>query len=303
MVAAMTEKSKILVVDDEVNNIDALCRILTPAYEVIVAKNGQSAIEKAERHVPDLILLDVIMPDMTGFDVITMLKDSDTTRKIPVIFITGLDNIEDEERGLLLGAVDYIAKPFNISIVKARVKTNLQIVEYIKTIEEMCKIDALTNIANRRSLDNQIAVEWRRALREKQPVGFIMIDIDHFKKYNDTYGHPQGDTLLKSAAAVFKEALHRPADLAARWGGEEFAVLLPDTGLEGAKEIAERIRVNVERMVVLCGDGTETRVTISLGVNSVVPDNETDYKEFITRTDQALYAAKMGGRNRLIAAE
>ena len=297
------EKYKILVVDDEVNNIDALGRILSPLYDVIVAKNGQTAIERAVKHVPDLILLDVIMPDISGFEVLPMLKESDVTRKIPVIFITGLDSSEDEERGLLLGAVDYIAKPFNNAIVKARVKTHLQIVEYIKTIEDMSNLDPLTNLANRRSLDKQIDIEWRRTMRDQLPLGFIMIDIDHFKKYNDTYGHPQGDLLLKSVAAVYQQSLFRPADFAARWGGEEFAILLPETDLHGSMGTAERLRAHVEEMVVLCNDGTETRVTISLGVNAAVPTADMDCKEFISRADQALYTAKTTGRNRAVAAE
>lgn len=290
---------RIMIVDDEVSNIDALCDILCPEYNVIVAKNGASAITMAEKHIPDLIMLDIIMPDMTGFEVIAKLKHSNLTNKIPVIFITGLDDIKNEEKGLLLGAVDYITKPFSGSIVKARVKTHLQIVEYINTIENMCMIDALTGLANRRYLDSQLPIEWERAAREATAIAFIMIDIDHFKNYNDTYGHPQGDTLLKAAAAVFKKSLFRPADLVARWGGEEFAVLLPETNMNGAIEVAERIRKNIEQMDVICTDGTVTKVTISLGVNSREPviRNNIGLENFVALADKALYVAKKTGRN------
>ena len=294
--------NKILVVDDETSNIDVLCHILRPEYDVIVAKNGRSAMEKTIKHKPDLILLDVIMPDISGFEVIADLKQSELTRSIPVIFITGLDNIENEEKGLLLGAVDYITKPFINSIVKARVRIQLQLVEYINTIERMCKVDALTNIANRRHLDSQIAIEWSRAMRDKKPVGFLMVDIDHFKNYNDTYGHPQGDALLKAVAAVFQQSLNRPADLVARWGGEEFAALLPDTDLKGALEVAERIRANVEHTNVPCADGALTSVTVSIGVNSEIPLDDRNAEDFISQADKALYIAKSTGRNRIQSA-
>lgn len=296
-----TEKRRILVVDDETSNIDALCGILTSNYDLIVAKNGQSAIEKAKKHLPDLILLDVIMPDMSGFEVITQLKNTDITLRIPVIFITGLDSSEDEEKGLLLGAVDYIAKPFKSSIVKARVRTHLQIVEYISMIERLCKVDALTNIANRRFFDSQLLEEWNRAVRDSRSLAIIMIDIDHFKNYNDTYGHPQGDALLSSLAEVYRQSLHRPGDFVARYGGEEFVVVLPGLDTKGALEVAEHMRSNVENTMVLCSDGTETRVTISLGVNAESPSVGGNPANFLSNADKALYEAKSTGRNRVCA--
>lgn len=296
-----TNRRRILVVDDEVNNIDALCQILMPLYDVIVAKNGCSAIQKAKQYMPDIILLDIIMQDITGFEVISDLKSSDETRKIPIIFITGLSNNDDEEKGLMLGAVDYITKPFRDSIVKARVHTHLQNVEYINTIERLCMVDTLTNIPNRRGFDNRMLMEWGRAAREKKAISILMFDVDHFKKYNDTYGHLQGDTLLKAISSIFKQSLLRPADFVSRWGGEEFSVILTDTDMEGALQVAERIRKNIEHSYVPCADGTKTNVTISIGINTEVPlyDKGKGIEDFINKADKALYNAKSTGRNRV----
>ena len=296
---------KILVVDDETSNIDALARILLPTYEVFVAKNGKTAVERALSLSPDIILLDVILPDMTGFDVIVKLKSMDSTMRIPVIFITGLDSRENEAKGLMLGAVDYITKPFINSIVLARVHTHVKIVEYISTIERLTQVDGLTNIANRRSFDQQMGMEWDRSVRNKTPISFMMIDIDRFKNYNDTYGHPQGDTLLKAMALVFQNSLYRSTDFVARYGGEEFAILLPGVDEEGALDVAERIRANVEYTVVPCVDGTHTSVTVSIGLVTDNPDQSDigNAKEFISRADKALYEAKNTGRNRVCTAD
>jgi len=162
-----SNEKKILVVDDEKMNIVVLAHFLKPQYEVIVAVDGASALEAAEKHLPDIILLDIIMPDMNGFDVLLKLKNSAATMNIPVIFLTGLSNAGDEEKGLSLGAVDYITKPFNQSVVKARIKTHLKMVEYVRTIEKLCMLDALTGLSNRRGFDTRMDVEWGRAYRKK----------------------------------------------------------------------------------------------------------------------------------------
>jgi diguanylate cyclase (GGDEF)-like protein len=293
----INDEKKILVVDDEKMNIIALAHFLKPQYEVIVAVDGASALEAAEKHLPDIILLDIIMPDMNGFDVLVKLKNSAATMNIPVIFLTGLSNAGDEEKGLSLGAVDYITKPFNQSVVKARIKTQIKMVDYVRTIEKLCMLDALTGLSNRRGFDTRMDVEWGRAYREKKPLGLIMLDIDKFKRYNDTYGHPQGDILLQALADVINKTLNRPADFAARWGGEEFMILLPDTTIEGTVNIAEQIRVNIENTVVPCADGTKTSATISLGAVSIIPDENDSSAGFIASVDKLLYAAKENGRN------
>jgi diguanylate cyclase (GGDEF)-like protein len=288
---------KILIVDDEKMNIIALAYFLKPQYEVIVAVDGASALEAAEKHIPDLILLDIIMPDMNGFDVLVKLKNSAATMNIPVIFLTGLSDAGDEEKGLSLGAVDYITKPFNQSVVYARIKTHLKMVDYIRTIEKLCMLDTLTGLSNRRGFDTRMDVEWGRAYRERRTLGLIMLDIDNFKIYNDTYGHPQGDILLQTLADVINKTLNRPADFAARWGGEEFMILLPDTAIEGTVNIAEQIRMNIKDTIVPCADGTKTSTTVSLGAVSIIPDEGDSSADFIAGVDKLLYAAKENGRN------
>jgi diguanylate cyclase (GGDEF)-like protein len=295
-----TGKYSILVVDDETANLVVLNSILSPDYTIFTAKSGEEALSRINEDPPDLILLDIILPGINGFEVLSQLKASPETRLIPVIIITGLQSEEDEEKGLLLGAVDYIAKPFKNAIVIARVKTHIQIVHQFRMIEQLGLVDPLTNIPNRRCVDDRIAIEWRRALRNGKSISFMMMDVDKFKTYNDTWGHPQGDVLLKTICRIFTSVTRRPGDLAARLGGEEFGVLLPDTDIEAALKVAEEIRSRVESCRIPTADRkTETRTTISIGVASAVPSNEMLIADFISAADRCLYAAKENGRNRI----
>jgi len=293
----------ILVTDDEKMNVEILGSILSPSYNLLISRNGQRALDLAREHKPDLILLDVLMPEMSGFEVISKLRESDETCRIPVIFITGLTSSEDEERGFFLGAVDYITKPFNKAIVKARVNTHIRIVDQMRTIERLGLMDPLTKISNRRGFENRLNVEWNRGFREKTPVSIMMMDIDKFKNYNDTYGHQQGDVALKTFAQIASGTLQRSIDFAARWGGEEFVILLSGTNREGAAEVAEKVRKNVEDAVILTEDGRETGITVSIGINTMVPDIDSSIDDFIKKADQALYKAKETGRNRFIISE
>jgi diguanylate cyclase (GGDEF)-like protein len=295
------DNKKILIVDDEKMNIIALAHFLKQHYEIIVAVDGASALEAAEKHVPDIILLDVLMPDMSGFDVLVRLKNSAATMNIPVIFITGLSGAVDEARGLSLGAVDYITKPFNKSIVKARIKTHLKMSEYVRTIEKLCMLDGLTGLPNRRGFDTRMNAEWGRAYREKRPLGLIMIDIDNFKVYNDTYGHQQGDLLLLAIAEVLTRTLNRQTDFASRWGGEEFIVLLPETDIDGTCKIAEDLRINARNTLIPSADGTNTSATISLGAISLIPGENDSSTNFIAEADKLLYNAKRTGKDRVCA--
>jgi len=248
-------------------------------------------VERATRDKPDLILLDIVMPGMSGFDVLSVLKESEITRSIPVICITGLNSVSDEEKGFRMGAVDYITKPFHQSIVKARIETHLNIVEQIRMIEQLCLFDSLTKAPNRRSFDDHMAIEWGRSMREQTYLSILMIDLDHFKKLNDTFGHQHGDTVLKEVANLIKSTIKRSADFFARWGGEEFTVLLPSTMLNGALALAEAIRAKIE---------AESSVTVSIGVASMTPSPESSITDFITQADKALYDAKRDGRNRIV---
>jgi len=293
---------RILIVDDDALEISVLSCILNPAYKIESAENGETALRIAERFKPDLILLDIMLPGMSGFDVIKKLKESDA-RDIPVIFISALDTLDDEKTGLSLGAVDYITKPFHSSIIELRVKTHLKIVEQMRTIERLGMLDALTEIPNRRCFDNHLDVEWNRAVHEREPLGFFLADIDKFKFFNDTYGHANGDIALKSVAETIARALSRPNDLAARWGGEEFAAIMPGTDLGGAVKIAELVRADVETTDVKLSDGQHTNVTVSVGVGSTVPTAEDAPVGFIANVDEALYAAKAAGRNNVQTAK
>jgi len=310
-------KKKILIVDDEKMNIMALAHFLKPQHEIIIASDGTSALAEAEKHIPDIILLDILMPDMSGFDVLIKLKGSGATMNIPVIFLTGLDNAEDEEKGLLLGAVDYITKPFNKSIVKARINTHLKMSNYVRTIEKLCMLDALTGLSNRRGFDMRFEAEWGRAFREKKPLGIIMIDIDDFKKYNDTFGHPQGDLLIQAISEVLSGTVNRSSDFSARWGGEEFLALLPDTDLNGTIIKAEQIRKKVTEIIIHSGSiklnaeseenaqsGTWDKPfpTISLGACSKIPLENDNPVDFLNEVDKLLYSAKKNGKNQVCSA-
>jgi diguanylate cyclase (GGDEF)-like protein len=298
------EKFRILIVDDENANLDVLSDILKKDYTITVAKSGEAAIKRAEEDAPDLILLDVLIPDMNGFDVLLALKESDRSRDIPIIFITVLTSPEDEEKGLLLGAVDYIIKPFNNSIVRARVGTQIKIVKQIRTIERLGMIDALTDIPNRRFFDVRLNEEWRRTCRQKAYLSMLTIDVDKFKAYNDTYGHPQGDILLQFVAKILTSNLRRSSDLAARLGGDEFAVLLADTDPEGAFTVADNIRKAMEAGVIpRSSTGESTSVTVSIGVNTVIPTMDMQINDFIEQSDKKLYTAKTTGKNKVVRNE
>ncbi|MDR0857526.1 MAG: diguanylate cyclase [Oscillospiraceae bacterium] len=296
-----SDKSRILIVDDENANIAVLREILRKDYAVSAVKTGQAAVKSALDDNPDLILLDILMPDMDGFEVLAQLKSTELTRNIPVIFITGLSGIDDEAKGLTLGAVDYITKPFNNSIVLARVGAHVKIIRQMRIIEHLGMTDALTDIPNRRFFDIRIDEEWRRMSRSNSPLSMLMLDVDKFKVYNDTYGHPQGDLLLKYVAKSLTANLRRPSDIAARIGGEEFAVILADTDLTGALTVAENIRAMIEAGVVPdASTGEATSVTVSIGVHSLVPGADSDSASLLSEADKNLYTAKSTGRNKVV---
>jgi len=291
-------KHSILIIDDEALNITALSHMLSDDYNVHVTKNGIEGFEAAKEMLPDIVLLDIVMPEMNGYDVIEALKKDDTTKNIPVIFVTARGHVQDEELGLALGAVDYIAKPFSASIVKKRVANQLKIISQMRTISDLSRTDALTDIGNRRYFNDILDREWSRAMRQQVPLGFIILDIDYFKNYNDSYGHLQGDAVLVKIAEIIKGGLHRAIDQLARWGGEEFAIILPDTDTEGAVAVVEAIRKTIEETPFML-NGNPTHVTISAGVHSVIPTKDCAYKldNFVSDADTALYISKNRGRN------
>jgi len=293
------KKNSVLIVDDEKSNIIALTHILSTEYTIYFAKNGTDAIELAGKFLPDVILLDILMPDMDGYEVISMLKKENKTNEIPVIFVTGLTGVEEEEKGLSLGAVDYISKPFSSAIVKLRIRSQVQMLNQIRLIKYLSMMDQLTDLPNRRNFDSRLRTEWEHAIRNGMFISLLMIDVDFFKNYNDRYGHQQGDIALKAVANIFKQTLKRSVDFVARWGGEEFAILLPNTNLSGALGIAEIIRAKAEDANILCKESGKTKLTLSIGVNTIKPDHGSSLDGFISGADKALYNAKESGRNKV----
>ena len=288
----------LLIVDDDKHNRLLLTELFEGEYKVIQAKNGLQALERARSHAPDLILLDVLMPEMDGMATIRALKREDATRNIPVIFITALDSPTDEEQGLNLGAVDYIAKPFHPSIVRVRVRNHLQIVHQRRLLEQLAALDGLTGIPNRRRFDESYALEWRRCQRAGQPLSLVVADVDHFKAYNDTLGHAAGDRVLQEVAAVLRQCARRPGDLAARYGGEEFVLLLPETGAQEAQMLAEELRAKLEaRGLTHPASPVGASVTLSIGGASTTPMQAEADPAFFPLADAALYQAKASGRN------
>ena len=296
-------KNTILIVDDEVTNINVLINLLWHDFTLYVAKDGKSAVDMALTHVPDLILLDIVMPNMDGYEVLEELRKIPATKNIPVIFITGLSSHEDEEKGLSLEVADYVSKPFIPTIVKLRIGNQIRLVNYLRIIERLSMTDVLTGLHNRRSFNERLRQEWGRAIRESSPLSLVILDIDNFKHYNDTYGHQQGDAVLQTVAQVFTNSLKRATDFVARWGGEEFTILLPSTNMEGALQVSEYIRGEVEQTEIILHDGTVTGVTVSAGVNELTLTNDDSIDRFISDTDRALYIAKGQGRNRVISAK
>lgn len=296
----MQQRQTILIVDDVPINVQILADALRADYKIKVANNGLSALEIAQREPhPDLILLDVMMPEMDGLDVCRRLKQIPTTKNIPVIFVTAKTEESDEEHGLNIGAVDYITKPFSIAITKARIRNHLQLKHQADLLESLSLVDALTHIPNRRRFDDAIDAEWKRAARENTPLSLLMIDIDHFKEYNDHYGHGAGDICLQSVAVALADGVSRPGDLVARFGGEEFVAILPETDLEAARLIGERLLQEIASLK-LKHEYSDVKpfVTISIGCATMAPSEAHDNQTVLLEAaDVQLYKAKKAGRN------
>ncbi|MFI3185208.1 MAG: diguanylate cyclase [Methylococcaceae bacterium] len=298
-----SQQPMILIVDDVPTNVQILAQALSSLYRIKVANSGIDALEIAQREQPDLILLDVMMADMDGFEVCRSLKASTNTDKIAVIFVTAKNAESDEELGLNLGAVDYITKPYVLPVVTARIRNHIRLKQQADLLESLALLDALTHIANRRRFDETLATEWKRAKRDGTLLSLIMIDIDYFKDYNDHYGHGAGDYCLQKVAAELAKSLDRPSDFVARYGGEEFVVILPDTHQIAALQVAERLRERIERLgLAHAYSATKPVITISVGL--ATQDNIQEYflpKILIDAADNALYIAKKSGRNRVCA--
>jgi diguanylate cyclase (GGDEF)-like protein len=290
----------VLIVDDEPLNIEIAAAALESDYEIVFATSGHAALEQAAAIKPDLILLDVMMPDIDGYEVCRRLKTDTVTQDIPVIFLTARSEESEEAKGLDLGAVDYITKPIRSPIVKARVRNHVALKQYRDALARMAKVDGLTGVWNRRAFDEYLDQEWKRAQRSGESLSLILIDVDHFKKFNDGYGHAAGDDCLRRVAQALKGQIKRPADIVARYGGEEFVCVLPETGAEGAVLLAERMRDAVGALgIPHAHSPTATIVSISGGVATTRPSSRTAARDLIERADALLYQAKQAGRNRI----
>lgn len=327
-----TDKNTILIVDDNPTSLRVLFNFLRDAsFQVLEAKNGDRAIEIAIKMRPDLIILDVIMPGIDGFETCRRLKGNESTRNIPIIFMTALSQTAVVVKGLELGAVDYITKPTQQEIVVARLTTHLTLQrlrhnlevqnaqlhleikqrqqaelalqEANRKLKRLATLDDLTQVANRRRFDQYLSQGWNMLVREKLPLSLVMCDIDFFKLYNDSDGHQAGDRCLQQVTRAIEQVVKRASDLVARYGGEEFAVILPHTDSRGALIVAEAIRASVrEKLIPHPKSPISQYVTLSLGVSCTIPSLESSPEMLIATADQALYQAKLSGRDRAVFA-
>lgn len=325
--SALQERADILIVDDTPANLDLLSGMLSDkGYRFRVATSGARAIAAAASARPDLIMLDITMPEMDGYETCRSLKGNPSTAGVPVIFISALDEALDKVRAFEAGGADYVSKPFQFEEVLARIEHQLrisrlqrslegrnaelatknamlveisqQLEQANRELERLSITDSLTGIANRRQFHTVLDHEWRRCRREEVPISLMMIDVDCFKLYNDTYGHQKGDECLAAVAASIRDSLQRAGDFVARYGGEEFVVVLPSVDTEEALRTAEQLCEAVRSLAIPHDrSSAATRVTISAGVASTVPDDSTTEGSLISAADEALYHAKRTGRN------
>lgn len=296
------KKPMVMIIDDAPANIRLLNACLAEEYSVRFATSGAAGIGIVRSQTPDIVLLDVMMPNMDGYEVCATLKADPDTHDIPIIFVTAQGDDDDEEKGLSIGAVDYVTKPFIPAVVKARVRIHIELKRLRDLLHQQSTTDALTGLANRRAFDEALNQEWSRGARSRQPLSLALIDIDFFKGFNDLHGHLGGDDCLRRVAQALQAAVpRRNGDLVARYGGEEFAVLLVGTDGEGASTVAERLRSSVAGLAIPHGrSDVAEHVTVSIGAASVAPDGGQPPDSLIAIADRLLYRAKEGGRNQAI---
>jgi len=306
--------SNILLVDDSPGMNQLMGHILSGLGQLRFATNGEAALRLARELPPDLILLDAEMPGgMSGYQVCESMKADPALRDVPVIFVTGHSGPEFELKSFEIGAADFIVKPISAPLLLARVRTQLKIKHLTDELRRIATIDALTELDNRRRFEDSLVREWKRTLRTGQPICLLLVDVDHFKLFNDRYGHPTGDACLRSVAQAIRGASLRPADVVARYGGEEFALLLPQTPRLGAEHLAHRVLDAVEALGIPHeASPTARHVTVSIGMACydedsacwVEPSADSRFASILPRgasdlvqsADTALYAAKTGGR-------
>lgn len=309
-----SDKTLVLIVDDNQQNLKILGNVLkeNTDYRLAFAMSGDEAVAYTSKALPDMILLDVMMPGMDGFTVCRNLSDKEETADIPIIFITAKSEPEDIVKGFKAGGVDYITKPFNEAELLMRINThmelkkardlleeqNRELTQAYEKIEHLALTDTLTGIPNRRNISNIMSKEASRCKRNGGTFSLIMCDIDFFKKVNDTYGHDTGDYVLKKIAELIQDNL-RKQDIVSRWGGEEFLLVLPETGIEDAMRVSEKLRTTIENQLMEFG-GHSFNVTMTFGV--AVFELDIGLEKSIKKADDALYQGKQTGRNKVVQA-
>jgi diguanylate cyclase (GGDEF)-like protein len=294
------DRSRILVVDDQGDSVDMLTEALKAKHDVVAANTGTEALSLAKD--ADLVLLDVRMPDMDGLEVCRRLRAEEATRRIPIIFVSGLGQSRNQTEGFEAGAVDYITKPIDIPILRARVQTHLDLKAARDQLERSATVDALTGIANRRRFEEVLKEEWRRLTRSSTRLTVAIADIDHFKEVNDRHGHAGGDACLKAVAQTLGGLWRRPAELVARYGGDEFAVILPEHDWGGAQRFVARTLRAVARTDVP-GLPSPGSVSLSIGAVTFIPSFVHTIEGILCAADEGLYKAKERGRGRGVATD
>ncbi|WP_273726966.1 diguanylate cyclase [Brucella gallinifaecis] len=300
----MPNRATIMIVDDEVSNIEIMNAVLEDHYEICFATSGEHALDVARSVLPDLILLDVMMPGIDGYEVCTRLKNDRLLADVPVIFTTGLDDQDAEVRGLSLGAIDYVTKPINPIVLRARVANHIELKRLRDQLAQMAVTDALTGLSNRRQLEVILEAEISRLAPTGTWLSVIMLDIDFFKLFNDTYGHPEGDRCIAMVASALMRAVHKVSGMTARYGGEEFACVLPGANPVTAMETAREIQLQIQTLnIPHQSSEISTNVTVSIGVASAKTRPGMSGSLWLQHADHELYSSKKSGRNQIALTE
>lgn len=294
-----TNNMLVLVVEDDPISALISTQALSDPYVTHHVSDGRAAVDFCESTPPDLVLMDINMPGISGLEACVILKNNDMTKDIPVIFITAASDPQSEDECWDAGCVDFISKPFSIKTLRHRVNFHLSIKILTDQLKHQARYDGLTNINNRRFFDEYILKQSKLAARNKTPLALLMIDIDYFKQYNDTYGHLKGDECLKTVASAIQKALVRPADCVARFGGEEFVVVLPATDAIGCQYVGEHLLEVIHELHIAHSGAPSKELTVSIG-GALVEQGSLNVQKVIEQADKQLYLAKQGGRDRFI---
>lgn len=307
---------KILVVEDTRSSLAVLTELLQRRRATVIpAENGANALAAFTRERPDLVLLDVVLPDIDGYEVARRIRSQERSGHwTPIIFLSGQTQDADLEKGIAAGGDDYLFKPVSEVVLGAKIGAMQRIVQMRESLVALAKQldqanqelkslssrDGLTGIANRRAFDETLEREWQRALRTGSELAMLLCDVDHFKRFNDSYGHQAGDECLRRVAAALRDSVARGTDAVARYGGEEFGIILADTGIGGALIVAEKIRHAVHLLAIPHQASATGTLTLSIGIACFVPTPQQKPEALLQAADRALYSAKHNGRDRVV---